>query len=111
MYGMAVKLFILGLPGSGKSTVSRYIDDYVKKQHKDWSTKPFNDFDILHRMFLTDTEGKFRPTNYNGFDVLDLSVFDEALRQMKKIASSYIQTGKNAELIVFEFACNDYNGA
>jgi thymidylate kinase len=105
---MAVKMFILGLPGSGKSTVSRYISDYIKKQGKDWPTRRINDYDVLYKMFKADTEGKFAPTSHEGFDVFDLSVFDTALREMEKEAQHLISTMKSTALIIMEFARNDY---
>jgi thymidylate kinase len=106
---MTVKLFILGLPGSGKSTVSRYIDDYLKKQHKDWFTTRINDYDILYKMFKADTEGKFGSTkNHEGFDIFDLSVFDTALGEMEEEARHLIPTMKSTALITMELARNDY---
>jgi len=101
-------MFILGLPGSGKSTVAHYIDDYMVKQYQNRSTKRINDYDILYKMFKVDIEGKFGPTSHKGFDVLDLSVFDTALREMEKEARSLIPTMKSTALIIMEFARNDY---
>lgn len=100
-------MFILGLPGSGKSTVAHYIDDYIVKQYQR-STKRINDYDILYEMFEADTEGRFAPTSHRGFDVLDLSVFDSALRKMEKEARALIPTMKSTALIIMEFARNDY---
>jgi thymidylate kinase len=105
---MAVKLFILGLPGSGKSTISRYIIDYVQQRHKDWLPIRINDYDILHTMFLADTQGRFGRTEHGGFDIYDLSVFDMALREMEQKASELTHTAKKKELIMIEFARNDY---
>jgi len=117
---MAVRLFILGLPGSGKSTISRYIVDYVQKQHRRWSPSRLNDYAILHEMFLADTKHeKFRPTEkYDGFDVLDfslfdtaLSVIDTALKEMEKRAKEAIRASDKVDLILIEFARNDYRRA
>lgn len=106
---MAVKLFVLGLPGSGKSSVARYISMYAK----DWrsSTMHVNDYDILYQMFQEDTQGQFRPAAYDGFDVLDLSVFDAALRQLEQKVKAYISGQKQDEIVLIEFSRNDYENA
>jgi len=46
---MTVKVFILGRPGSGKSTAARRIAKLV--QHKGWSPVRISDYDILYNMF------------------------------------------------------------
>jgi hypothetical protein len=106
---MAVKLFILGLPGSGKSTVSRYISSYARK--KLWSTVRFNDYEILYQMYREDTQGRFKPTAHGGFDVLDLTVFDLALRELEQRVKPYITTVQLEEIGLIEFSRNDYERA
>ncbi len=107
---MAVKLFILGLPGSGKSTVSRYISSYAGDRL--WSTTHINDFAILYEMFLEDTQGKFKPADaeYGGFDVLDLAVFDTALKKLERKVRAHISTAPLEDVILIEFSRNDYTG-
>ena len=51
---MLVKLFVFGLPGSGKSTVARHIVDHVQRDYKNWSAQRISDYNILHKMFLQD---------------------------------------------------------
>src|SRR6266853_327322 len=53
---MLERLFVFGLPGSGKSTISQHIVDHVEReaQTKDWSALPINDYHILYEMFLTE---------------------------------------------------------
>src|SRR2546425_5508209 len=107
---MAVKLFVLGLPGSGKSTVARYITVYARDQH--WLTAHFTDYIILQEMFREDTEGKqFKPADYGGFDVLNLSVFDIALKSLEQQVNEHISAAKSEELLLIEFARNDYHKA
>jgi len=107
---MAVKLFILGLPGSGKSTVARSIATYIKS--KGWNHIRFSDHVILQDMFLADSEHKqFKPADYGGFDVLDLSVFDIALQRLEQEVKKHILSAKSDELILIEFARNDYQKA
>jgi len=115
---MSMKLFILGLPGSGKSTAVRHIVDYVGKQKSDCSTKRINDYVILYRMYEADKEGKFRPAEHGGFDILDPSIFDSALKTAEQEAKRAEQTSSNHVqavfkpiLFVFEFARDDYSHA
>ncbi len=92
---MTVKLFVLGLPGSGKSTVARYITTYTKG--KAWEATRINDYIILQNMFLADAERKqFKPTEYGGFDVLDHSVFvefarNDYLRAFQQFSDTFLQ--------------------
>ena len=63
---MVFKLFILGLPGSGKSAVARYITKYIGKIG--WETVRINDYVILKEMFMADIEHKqFKPTDHGWF--------------------------------------------
>ncbi len=107
---MALKLFVLSRPGSGKSTVARYIKAYAK--NIGWSAARFNDYVILQNMFLADTEHKqFKPAEYGGFDVLDLTVFDIALQKLEQEVKKHILSAKSEELTLIEFARNDYQSA
>ncbi len=108
--GMTRKLFLLGLPGSGKSTVARKI----KEIYANLSIQHISDYDILYTMFQKDMEskgGKFAPTKYGGFDVLDFSILDLALQKMEREVVKFIHPTKKAELIMIEFARNDYSHA
>jgi hypothetical protein len=51
---MSVRLFVLGLPGSGKSTAARYIE--MLARDCGWETSHFNDCDVLFQMVLADEE-------------------------------------------------------
>ncbi len=104
---MGVKVFILGRPGSGKSTAARYLNHLMRCQ--DWSVKHFNDYDILLEMFLADTEHKkFRPTPHNGFDATDFTVFDDALKDLEQRVLKEID---QVDLVTIEFARDDYRTA
>jgi nucleoside-triphosphatase THEP1 len=101
---MAVKVFILGRPGSGKTTAARHIVKLV--QSTGYFAIHFNDYEILRKMFQADCEQKrFRSTKHNGFDVLDFSVLDIALNELEKKVQEYMTS---AELITIEFARDDY---
>src|SRR5260370_41551086 len=97
---MAEKLFILGRPGSGKTTAARHVVKLA--QGKGCSALHFNDYDILRAMFQADDEHKmFRPTEHNGFDVLDFSVLDTALQLIDK---SVRECMSSADLITLGFS-------
>lgn len=104
---MSQKLFILGLPGSGKSTVSRYIVDYVKRYYHGFFATRICDYDTLYEMFEGDIANKhFYPTEYNGFYVKNPSKYDAAL----KILEKQIENNEFAEneIVLIEFARSDY---
>ena len=107
---MTMKLFLLGLPGSGKSTIARHIQEYVKKW--EWPTSHFSDFPILKKMFLKDIERKqFKPADHGGFDVTDFTVVDIALKRLEQKVKRHISSKKSAQLILIEFSRADYQHA
>lgn len=109
---MPVKLFILGLPGSGKSAIARHIEAYIKS--RSWIATRFNDYSILKAMFAQDGELKrFRPAEAGGFDVLDMKVFDEAIKQLEQGVNEYVLSLKSEgqELVLIEFSRNNYEDA
>ena len=106
---MTVKLFVLGLPGSGKSTIAREIAKNIDKRGLE--SIRINDYVILEQMFHDDVERKkFRSTEYGGFDVLDLAVIDAALEQLEQFTQNLISY-KPERVILIEFARNDYRRA
>jgi thymidylate kinase len=110
---MPVKLFILGLPGSGKSAVARYISAKIYAEGQHWAATRFNDYKILDYMFNQGTARRFKPAESGGFDVLDLKVFDEALQTLEQEVNMYIDSLKPEEnkLVLVEFSRNDYEHA
>jgi hypothetical protein len=113
---MAVKLFIVGLPGSGKSAIARYINAYIQRKNRfnpghRWLTSRYNDYPILYTMYKDDNEHKrFLPAEPSGFNVIDFNAFDEALKSLGQwivwlILSKKIQP---EEIVLIEFARNDY---
>lgn len=116
---MSIKLFILGRPGSGKSTAYRYIEKFLKQQeqYKGWSITRYNDYSILYEMFRYEQlfsnskeAQQFEAKEYDSFDVLDFTVLDTALINLEKRAQGS-STHKKEEIIVIEFARQDYNQA
>lgn len=107
---MALKLFILGLPGSGKSTISRHITSYLKDRN--WESVRRSDHVILKKMCLADTERKqFKPIEHGGFDVIDFKSFDIALNKLEQEIVQYRLSAKQEEIVLIEFARNDYRRA
>src|SRR3982074_3571948 len=82
LYFMTVKLFLLGLPGSGKSTVARHIEAYVRD--RSLSAIRISDYAILRKMYEEDSGHKrFMPAEHEGFNVIDLTVCDIALQKLE----------------------------
>ena len=110
---MAVKLIILGRPGSGKSAAARCI--YALAQNYGWLLIRINDYKILYDLFQeeqrqADTEQKkFRAVEHEGFEVLDSSVLDIALKDVEDLARNFMAFARNFLLI--EFARDDYREA
>jgi cytidylate kinase len=101
---MVVTLFIMGLPGSGKSAAFRYIEQFSEEYS--WIVKRFGDYSVLFTMFLADKEPRrFRSTKYGGFDILDYTAFDEALEKLgHKIEQREKPADGSKELLIIEFA-------
>jgi adenylate kinase family enzyme len=104
---MSQKLFILGLPGSGKSTVSRFIVKSVKRHYEDFSATRLCDYDILYEMFEEDKAQQFfYHTAHNGFYVKNTATYDAALKNLEQKVQNHKIT-KN-EFVIIEFARSDY---
>ncbi len=103
-------IFVLGLPGSGKSTAARYIQMLAR----DYNRTPFRlqDYPILYAMFLADKAGtRFSSTlhdGYDGFDVHNLSACDDALRELVRQLQEKERTSQTNEVSIIEFARDDY---
>jgi len=105
---MLVKLFILGRPGSGKSSAARIIATIARC--RGWNTTHINDYDILKEMAQADTAHKnLRQTEHGGFDVQDFSVLDIALKDVEKRAQH--RSLEQDTLVIIEFARDDYSKA
>ncbi len=106
---MGVKVFVLGLPGSGKSAAARCIQ--MLARDKEYTVKGFNDYHILRAWFEKAPDGpQFSRTEHGGFDIHDLTVFDTSLRELE-LRISQEATFSEKELILIEFARADYLNA
>ena len=109
---MFTKLFVLGRPGSGKTTASYRIKE--RAEERGWSVNRVRDYKILQNMFQNENENerkKFRSTEHNGFDVVDFSVLDTALLEVERLVKLYMLTRKEKTLAIIEFARDDYKTA
>ncbi len=104
---MAVKLFLLGRPGSGKSSAARLIVELAK--HNRLSVERVNDFCILQEMCYGEHQQKFKlHEGQPGFDVQDFSVLDIALGKAEEQAREAM---KNSDIVIIEFARDNYRKA
>jgi hypothetical protein len=105
-------VFILGLPGSGKSSAARYIKTYVPEHFSGWSTERKSDYTILKRMCYEEKDVRLHPTENDGFDVLEHSAFNSALKRLNsEVLEEYEGSGSANKLTTIEFSRNDYTFA
>ena|SRR5579863_739946 len=100
-------LFIIGRPGSGKTTAADSISLLTNKEH--FSVAKINDYDILSQMLQTDlAHTRFLLTEHGGFDVIDFSVLDEALQEIEQV----VKVSKQSyNFVTIEFARDNYRKA
>ena len=112
---MGITLFVFGLPGSGKSAAARHIKSFARQ--KRFRPRRFRDYPILYKMFQDDQKAnyenkRFRSTQdlgYDGFDVLDITVFNEAIQKLHhNIMKRKEFADKSTELLIIEFSRVDY---
>lgn len=106
---MTTKLFIVGRPGSGKSTAAQHISRIVREQHWDVKRTHIDDYPILQKMTKSLPE-KFHLKENGGFDALDPSVLDVALLQVEQMVRAIEDDGRE-RLVTIEFARDDYASA
>jgi len=119
---MLTCVFILGRPGSGKSSIAQQIVFIFR--HYGWDVEYLYDYQLLQKLFLTEldnlplneNERRFiprGPQGMYGFDVLDFSVLDEVLQDIaiKAIGISQRSSLQNKSLLLIEFSRNDYRKA
>ncbi len=108
---MVVTVFLLGRPGSGKSTAARRIEELA--QWQGCPTIHIYDYEILHSWFMLEMESRgnehkyFRPREHDGFDVSDFLVLRKALEEIERRVQEHVPSKK--KLILVEFARNDYS--
>lgn len=103
-------MFLLGRPGSGKTTAFNYIKTLVSS--KGLSATRFREYEILREMMQTDPdEIRFRPTSFGGFDILDTSVFFESANRLERKIQELQSSVIKHDLIFIELARDNYSQA
>ena len=107
---MLIKLFVLGRPGSGKSTAIRRIIELAGRWN--YSAHHIKDYDILLEMYKQDVRHeKFCPADWDGFDVTEFSVLDTALKRLEAKVENSEEVSlsfERDEIVMIEFARDDY---
>ena len=106
---MVSKLFLLGRPGSGKSTVRRYVTKIA--QHQFLSPYPINDYKILRNRCMADlSHTRIRLAEFGGFEVLDFSILDTALHIIERRVEKALKRHplELPRIAIIEFARSDY---
>ncbi len=107
-----VKAFILGCPGTGKSTAARQMSQIIRGHR--WSTEHIDDYGILYWMYRNDRKGRFRPasTTLDGFEIVDAAVRDEALAILRhRVDFALTKVLSRTRLVIIEFARSEYRAA
>jgi hypothetical protein len=105
------KLFVLGMPGSGKSTIAQIIKQRVQ-QKAGWDACHVNDYEILARLFR-EQRNRFLPALYAGFTIKDPTLYNEVLQKLEGQVNSMKRDaapGRN-QLVLIEFARCNYQPA
>lgn len=103
---MVGKIFLLGRPGSGKTTAFQHLKSWA--DYYNLQAVRFREYAILYEMFKSG-RSEFRATDHGGFDILDFSILNESAKRLEKLVRTYIdnQVQEN-ELLFIELARADY---
>lgn len=121
---MFLNVFILGSPGSGKSSVAQFIQELASE--KGWSVEYIYDYRLLKELFQQEivtnppeNQRRFRPVDSKetqGFDVINFEVLDEVLdtivsQVMHEMRERKLTPSQEKPLRLIEFARNKYEDA
>jgi adenylate kinase family enzyme len=104
------KLFILGRPGSGKSTAVQHISNVLRG--REWGIDNINDYPILLEMAWSGSS-KVRLMANGGFDVDVDSAYNEALQIVKQQVEKIDREDQSLSdrLVTIEFSRDEYQTA
>ena len=118
---MFIIVFLLGRPGSGKSSVASLIEMFAGD--RGWLTPYTNDYEHLQKMFLLEKAecNPFERRNFQltgpeeckGFDVINFSVLSKVLEKMRREIEEVESesSGEDNILFLIEFARDSYHDA
>lgn len=101
-------VFLLGRPGCGKSVVYRILSKRVKGRGLVEDTTRIDDFPILEELLEEDEAHEKHLEKEGGFEVTDLSLLDDVLKQINQNLKDLKGT---KELIFVEFSRASYKRA
>jgi len=114
-------VFLLGRPGSGKSSVASLIEMFAGD--RGWLTHYTNDYEHLQKMFLLEKAERYPferrnfqltgPEECKGFDVINFSVLSKVLEKMRREIEEVESesSGEDNLLFLIEFARDSYHDA
>lgn len=106
---MVAKVFLLGRPGSGKTTAFQCIKEWA--QVHDLPVSRHREYTILYEMFKN-RRSEFEEAKHGGFDILDFSILRESARCLETQVRAYIrEQAREHELLFIELARDDYGQA
>jgi thymidylate kinase len=112
----ATFLFLIGRPGSGKTTAFRYVSQQVADKLRDVAVTGIDDFSTIQQILKEDTKFiRHRWSPDGGFEILDQTVYDEALRRINEALVSLVAEpeaeDRRRSLVVIQFARSSYKQA
>lgn len=100
-------IFIIGRPGSGKTTIARLIKENLPSTGVYLRIFQVSDLEYLRKVFATkeDESRRFEKTADGGFFILDPTLYDEALVDL---SVQVLREMPNNDLVIVEFARQSY---
>lgn len=104
-----VKVFLLGRPGSGKTTAFRCFEKLAHTY--DLHATRFREYTILYDMFKAG-RSEFRPVMHGGFDIVDFSILNMSAQLLEKQVQEYARSrALMNEVLFLELVRDDYKQA
>src|SRR5438128_1677757 len=101
-----LRLFIIGLPGVGKTTASRFLAEYLRRNLPGTKIGRFDDYELL--IAKANDSGERRVSlNRQGQFTIEENDRDHVLREVLQTLGSQAAASK-AEISLLEFSRRDY---